>query len=375
MSQPGLFEHFKAVPDPRVERTKEHLLLDIIVIAICAVICGADDWVDIEEWGNEKLSWLRQFMPLPNGIPSHDTFGRVFSRLDAEAFQSAFLAWVQSAFEVSEGQVVAIDGKQVRRSYDQKLGKAAIHMVSAWASDNHLTLGQRAVEEKSNEITAIPKLLEVLSLKGCIVTIDAMGCQKEIAQSIRAQEADYVLSLKENQGHLYQDTVDLFTHIEQTPSHALDTAYARTIDKAHGRVEVRECWTISDPQHFPFFRTSQQWPDLLTLVKIRRERHLPDKTSVEVAYYISSLPKSAAVLLDAVRAHWHIENSLHWVLDLAFREDEQRARLGNSAQNFAVLRHIALNLLKQEKSLKLSLKTKRHKAGWSEAYLFKVLQI
>lgn len=374
-NSPDLVEHFKRIEDPRVDRTKAHALLDIIVIAVCAVICGADDWVEIEEWGNEKLAWLRQFLALPNGIPSHDTFGRVFSRIDAEAFQGAFLAWVQSAFEVSAGQVVAIDGKQLRRSHDKRLGKAAIYMVSAWAANNHLTLGQRKVDDKSNEITAIPKLLEVLSLAGCIVTIDAMGCQKEIAQAILDKGADYVLSLKENQGQLYQDTLDLFRHITQTPSHDLKTDYLKTVEKDHGRIDIRECWTISDPHHFPYFRTSQQWPGLLTLVKVRRERQLPDKTSVEVAYYISSLPGPAQPLLDAIRAHWQIENGLHWVLDIAFREDQQRVRIGNAPANFAVLRHIALNLLKHETSLKLGIKAKRLKAGWSDAYLLKVLGI
>jgi predicted transposase YbfD/YdcC len=371
----SLREHFESVDDPRVERTKEYALLDIIVIAICAVICGADDWVEIAGWGNEKLEFLRQFMPLENGIPSHDTFGRVFSRLDAEQFQAAFLRWVQAVFEVSAGQVVAIDGKQMRRSHDRNVGKAAIYMVSAWASLNHITLGQRKVDDKSNEITAIPELLKVLALQGCIVTIDAMGCQKEIATTILDQQADYVLALKENQELLYQDTVDLFRHIEQTPSHPLSTDYVRTIEKDHGRLEIRECWTITDPQCFPYFRTSHDWPQLQTLVKVRRKRRLADKTTVETHYYIASLPASASTLLNTIRAHWGIENGLHWVLDVAFREDDQRVRVGNSPQNFAVVRHIALNLLKHEPSLKLGIKAKRLRAAWSEAYLLKVLSI
>ena len=371
----SLREHFERVDDPRVERTKDYELLDIIVIAICAVISGADDWVDIAGWGTEKIEFLRQFMPLENGIPSHDTFGRVFSRLDAVQFQAAFLSWVQSAFEVSEGQVVAIDGKQMRRSHDRHVGKAAIYMVSAWASLNHLTLGQRKVDDKSNEITAIPELLKVLALQGCIVTIDAMGCQKEIATTILDQEAEYILALKENQEHLYQDTVALFDHLEQIPAHGLNTDYVRTVEKDHGRIEIRECWTVTDPLGFPYFRTSQNWPQLHTLVKVRRERRLGDKITIETHFYIASLLGSALLLLNAIRAHWRIENSLHWVLDVAFREDDQRVRVGNSPQNFAVLRHIALNLLKHEPSLKVGIKAKRKRAGWSEAYLLKILSI
>jgi predicted transposase YbfD/YdcC len=312
-------------------------------------------------------------MRLENGIPSHDTFGRVFSRLDGEQFQAAFLEWVQSAFAVSDGQVVAIDGQQMRRSHDQRLGKAAIYRVSAWASTNHLTLGQRKVADKSNEIRAIPELLRVLTLNGCMVTLDALGCPKEIAQTMLDQPADYVLALKENQEHLYQATVDLFQHIEHTPTHRLNTADPRTVEKGHGRIDIRECWTITDQQYFPYFRTSHQWPQLQTLVKVRRERRLPDRTTLETHYYISSLSGSAAILLNAGRAHWDIENGLHGVLAVAFREDDQRARIGNSPQNFAVLRPIALNLLKHETSLKVGIKAKRLPAAWSEAHLLKVL--
>jgi predicted transposase YbfD/YdcC len=373
-------QHFAEIEDPRIERTKEHQLLDIIVIAICAVICGADDWVAVENFGRDKAAWLKTFLDLPNGIPSHDTFRRVFMLLDAEQFQVCFLEWIQAVSRVTHGQVIAVDGKQLRRSHDRRLGQDAIYMVSAWATANHLVLGQRKVDTKSNEITAIPKLLDMLAIGGCIVTIDAIGCQKAIAQKIIDQDGDYVLALKENQGNLYADVQELFAYAHRMRFHKtardlIDHAYHQTVDSEHGRMDIRECWTISDRDYLLYLRNRAAWSRLRTLVMVRAERRIGSETSVEIRYYISSLDYNAQRMLEAVRSHWHIENNLHWVLDVAFREDECRIRKGNGPQNFAVLRHIALSLLTQEKSARCGIKTKRLKAGWNEDYLQKVLSI
>ena len=365
--------HFATVADPRIDRTKAHDLLDIIVIAICAIVCGADSWVEVENFGNAKLDWLRRFMPLPNGIPSHDTFGEVFARLDPAQFQTSFLNWVRAVMQVTSGQVIAVDGKTLRRSHDHRLVKDAIHMVSAWASANRVVLGQIKVDEKSNEITAIPALLQVLDLAGCIVTLDALGTQTEIAQTIVAQEADYVLALKENHGHLYADVKATFEDAEQHQFQAVPHDHHKTVTKDHGRLEIRQSWTISRADYLEALRDHAVWPALHSIAMVRAERRIGATTSVETRYYLSSLPGQAAQLLDAVRSHWGVENGLHWCLDIAFREDESRVRKGEGAQNFAVLRHMALNLLKQEKTAKVGLKAKRLKAGWDEAYLLKVL--
>jgi predicted transposase YbfD/YdcC len=364
--------HFGSIADPRIDRTKEHKLLDILTIAICAVICGADGWTDIAFFGVCKKAWFQTFLELPHGIPSHDTFGRVFARLDPAQFEACFLAWIQAVRELLPGQVIAIDGKQLRRSHDGRAGKAAIHMVSAWASANHLVLGQVKVDDKSNEITAIPELLQALALEGCIVTIDAMGCQKEIAATIVDQGADYVLALKENQGNLYADVALLFADLAQSGyrDYAYDTA--KTVDKGHGRLDIRQCWTIDGPE-IRQLRGVEAWKGLHTVMMVRAERQLPDKTEVEIRYYISSLPGDAAHLLAAKRTHWSIENALHWVLDIAFREDESRVRTEHSPENLAILRHIALNLLKQETSIKAGIKAKRLMAGWSDQYLLQLL--
>lgn len=369
---PTLEEHFGDLPDPRIDRTKLHKLLDILAIAICAVIAGADNWEDIEEFGKARLDWFRTFLELPNGIPSHDTFTRVFARLDPEPFQACFLGWMNAVAEVIGGQVIAMDGKVLRRSHDKGIGKAAIDMVSAWASANRLVLGQVKVDEKSNEITAIPQLLAVLEVSGCIVTIDAMGCQTEIAEKIIEREAEYVLSLKENQGHLYEDVQHLFADLEDSQYTAYPFDYVKTVNKDHGRIEIRECWTISDPQVLRYLRGFANWKNLTTVSRIRAQRWIGEEKSSEDRYHIASIT-GAKRLLGAVRSHWGIVNGLHWTLDLAFDEDRCRVRKDHGPENFALLRHIALNLLKQEKTCKRGIKGKRLLAAWNQDYLLKVL--
>lgn len=365
--------HFGDLPDPRIERTKLHKLLDILAITICAVICWADDWVEVALFGEAKENWLRTFLELPNGIPSHDTFTRVFARLDPEEFRKRFLEWVQAVYELSSGQVVAIDGKKLRGSQDGMLGRGVIDMVSAWASENELVLGQIKVDDKSNEITAIPQLLQILELGGCLVTIDAIGCQKEIVETIIDQGADYILEVKENQGHLYEDIADVFAGAQEVDFHQVPHTYHKTVDGSHGRIEIRECWAISQPEYLHQVRNLEDWSQLRSLLMIRNQRKLNGKTEETVHFYIASPVWGAERFLRSKRSHWGIENGLHWVLDVAFQEDHHRLRKDHGPENFAILRHIALNLLKQDKSVKAGIKAKRLKAGWDNDYLLRLL--
>lgn len=370
-----LRERFSALVDPRIERTKLHELLDIITIAICAVICGADDWVEIEQFGNDKREFFDKFLVLPNGIPSHDTFGRVFARLAPEQFQACFLEWVQALVCESGGLlkgVIAIDGKTLCGSRDTTGGKGAIQMVSAWAQENRMVLGQVKVDEKSNEITAIPELLKLFDFTGCIVTIDAMGAQTTIAQAITDRGADYVLSLKGNQGTMHRDVITMFNEAMATEFKGISHQAEQTMEKGHGRIETRRYFLVDDLQYLEYLNPKGAWSGLRSIGLIQSEREEAGVVSRENRYYLCSVG-SVTQFRQAARGHWSIENGLHWVLDVAFGEDHNRAHIDHSPHNFAILRHIALNLLKAEKSTKVGVKAKRLKAGWSESYMLKVL--
>ncbi|MEO0560761.1 MAG: ISAs1 family transposase [Chloroflexota bacterium] len=363
--------HFGDLPDPRSGDNIRHPVVNIITITICAVICGANSWVDVEMFGQAKKRWFDEFLDLKHGIPSDDTIGRFFRAVDPKAFEQRFRDWTRHICELVEGEVVAIDGKQLRRSKDGTLGKAGIYMVNVWATENKLSLAQQKVANHTNEITAIPQLLALLELDGQIVTIDAIGCQTGIVATLVDQNADYVIAAKGNQGTLLEDIEAAF----ETDDAQQVATHHKTVNKGHGRIDTRQCWVVDDPEIIAYINDYKSWTGLRSIVKVESVRHilLTDTIETETRYFISSLPADPQQLLHAIRAHWQVENSLHWVLDMAFREDESRVRKDHAPQNFAVLRQVALNLLRQDDSLQVGIAAKRKRAGWDEAYLTRIL--
>lgn len=361
----AIFQHFASLKDPRIDRTKRHDLLEIIVIALCAIICGADSWVEVEEFGKAKEVWLRQLLKLPNGIPSHDTFGRVFALLDPTAFHQCFLSWIHAISVATEGEVVAIDGKTLRRSFDRASGKHPLHLVSAWACKNRLVLGQMKTADHSNEITAIPQLLRLLDLEGCIVTIDALGTQKSIAQDITIAEADYVLALKGNHETAFEEVrTFLDDGAASQPAHP-------TTEKDHGRIETRRYWLSGE---IDWFEDKTAWSNLRSFGLVEAQRTINGQTHTQRRYYLSSLPaQDVSRFAEAVRSHWNIENSLHWSLDVCFSEDHSRVRKNHAPENLALLRRMALNLLKRETSRKGGIKVRRLRAACDTNYLAQIL--
>lgn len=367
-----LMDHFSKLTDPRIERTKEHKLIDIVTIALCGMLCGADNWVAMEMYANSKKEWLEQFLELPNGIPSHDTLARVIGRIDPKEFEQCFRDWLKEIAKLIPGEVISIDGKTLKHSDSKGIGKKAIHLVNAWANEQRLVLAQTKVNEKSNEITAIPELIEVLELSGCIVTIDAMGTQTQIARLINEKEADYCLALKGNHKHLHEAVVDLFTHAETRDWQEVEHSFHRTVEQGHGRTEIRRYWTMS-AQELPF--DIEQWVGLKSIGLVESVRKIGSETTTSRRYYLNSFESDAQIFAHAVRSHWGVENSLHWVLDVAFKEDDCPIHSDNAAENLAQLRKMSLNLLSQEKTAKVGVANKRLKAAWDNGYLAKVLGI
>jgi predicted transposase YbfD/YdcC len=368
----GVVSYFNDVPDPRIERTKRYSLVDLLFIALCAVICGADSCTDMAEFARARSSWLATHLGMCDVTPSHDTFSRVFSQLDPEPLNRCFIAWTQALCETTQGEIIAVDGKQLRRSFDRMNKQNPLYLVSAWACNNALVLGQVQVAEKSNEITAVPVLLEMIDLAGCIVTVDALNTQKDIAAQIIDSNANYVLALKANHPDLFED-VRLYLdsqrerHFETAPHSS-----ARTIDNDHGRLEIRQCWCV-ETQTLDFLRGKEQWKGLKSIACLEAQRTINDTTTTERRYYLTSLPPDASKIASAVRAHWGIENKLHWVLDMTFDEDRSRVRKDHGPQNIALMRKIAMNLYRKNTSRKTSLRLKRMIAGWDTDYLLELL--
>jgi predicted transposase YbfD/YdcC len=368
MRDTTIHKHFADLKDPRINRTRKHPLINIIFIALIAVICGAEDWVSIERFGKARRNWLKRFLDLKNGIPSHDTFNRVFSLLDSATFCKSFMMWAQTLADKVK-KVVALDGKSLRATKDEINGLGPLHLVNVWCCENQLVLGQEAVSDKSNEITAIPLLLDMLEIEGAIITTDAMGCQKEICKKICEKEADYVISLKGNQGNLHKDVALYFKSIRsgQLKCEAMDH---ETIEKDHGRIEERKYYAMPLPEGLH----SDGWKNLRTIVMVSSKRTTREKVEAEERYFISSLDANKIIdIAHAVRAHWQVENSLHWRLDVSFNEDRWRSKQGNAAANMALLNKMALNLLKKEQTSKVGVKNRRLLAGWDEEYLAKVI--
>lgn len=371
----SLIDHFESIQDYRDPRWSKHVLMDIIFITLCAVICGAEGWEDIENFAKSHLDWFVQFLKLPHGIPHHDTFRRVFERIRPDQFEESFEGWVNTIRENFSREVVGVDGKSLRGSYTDSANKSSdmLHMVSAWASKNSLILGQVKTDEKSNEITAIPILLKNLFLSGCIVTIDAIGCQRAIAKEIKNQGADYILSVKENQASLYNAINKAFSHGDATNFEAMVYKQAEQNDFAHGRIETRKC-TVLPIMYLSQFK--EKWSGLTSIARIESQRIIKKTGEVEKedTYYISSLPLDAGLILTSKREHWGVENKIHWLLDVVFKEDASRIRDRNSAQNFSVVRRLAINMIKRETSVKKSVRQRRMMAGWNRKYLEKILK-
>lgn len=370
----AISDFFSDIEDPRVERHKKHQLIDIITITICAVISGVEHWTEIESYGKVKQKWFKKFLKLPHSIPSHDTFSRVFQILNPEELQRCFLNWTQSVFELSESEIIPIDGKTLRHSYDTASEKKAIHMVSAWSTKNKLVLGQLKVDKKSNEITAIPSLLKKLKIKGCIVTLDAMGCQKKIVEQIIEQDADYLIALKKNQSSLYEASEELFIKALAFNSSGLNPESFSEDNFSHGREETRAITVLNNSSHL--VDPKSKWKNLKSIIRVDSLRvDHKGKVKFEQRYFISSLVLDAKSFAKIIRTHWSIENQLNWVLDVQFNEDDSRIRKENSPENMAIIRQLALSLLNQDPTSKKSLKSKQNKASWDNDYLLQILAV